>query len=159
MASAELAGFRSQRALGHGEPLLREGFDPRGGALAVFEDEAVHVRNQASYHKCQGWIIRGFKYGLINALPMTSRAVWRRGRYGQFRDMLEQRKTTKFFNLNPQSTNKLGLSDAAVTIKFVSGSNSFITASSPTTLNPSDSGLYDFEGKSGQPWYDISVTF
>jgi hypothetical protein len=120
---------------------------------------ALSVRNQASYHKCQGWIIRGFKYGLINALPMTSRAVWRRGRYGQFRDMLEQRKTTKFFNLNPQSTNKLGLSDAAVTIKFVSGSNSFITASSPTTLNPSDSGLYDFEGKSGQPWYDISVTF
>jgi hypothetical protein len=42
MASAELAGFRSQRALGHGEPLLREGFDPRSGALSVFEDEAVH---------------------------------------------------------------------------------------------------------------------
>jgi hypothetical protein len=35
--------------------------------------------------------IRGWKYGMINALPQNSSAVFRRDRYGQYRDMLEQR--------------------------------------------------------------------
>jgi len=34
---------------------------------------------------------RGFKYGLINANPVKSSAVYRTNRYGQLRDMLEQR--------------------------------------------------------------------
>jgi len=38
-----------------------------------------------------GPIIRGWKYGLISALPHYTSAVFRRDRYGQFRDMLEQR--------------------------------------------------------------------
>ena len=33
--------------------------------------------------------IRGFKYGLMNANPMAPSCVFRRDRYGQFRDMLE----------------------------------------------------------------------
>lgn len=38
-----------------------------------------------------GPIIRGWKYGLINAMPYYTSAVFRRDRFGQFRDMLEQR--------------------------------------------------------------------
>lgn len=38
-----------------------------------------------------GPIIRGWKYGLISALPHYTSAVFRRDKYGQFRDMLEQR--------------------------------------------------------------------
>jgi hypothetical protein len=41
--------------------------------------------------------LRGFKYGLINAVPTSPNAVFRYDTYGQFRDMLEQRPYTKFF--------------------------------------------------------------
>jgi hypothetical protein len=41
--------------------------------------------------------IRGFKYGLLNAVPQYSRAIYRHDRYGQMRDMLEQRLDGKFF--------------------------------------------------------------
>jgi hypothetical protein len=39
-----------------------------------------------------GPIIRGWKYGLQSALPYYTSAVFRRDRFGQFRDMLEQRQ-------------------------------------------------------------------
>jgi hypothetical protein len=44
-------------------------------------------------------VIRGWKYGLYSGLPMNSKAVFRRNRYGQLRDMLEQRQYTKFINI------------------------------------------------------------
>jgi len=44
--------------------------------------------------------IRGWKYGLYSALPANSKAIFRRGRYGQLRDMLEQRQYTKFVSVN-----------------------------------------------------------
>jgi hypothetical protein len=43
-------------------------------------------------------IIRGWKYGLYSGLNSHSRATFRRDRFGQFRDMLEQRIYTKFIN-------------------------------------------------------------
>jgi hypothetical protein len=43
-------------------------------------------------------VIRGWKYGLFNGLPTNSKAVFRRDKYGQLRDMLEQRHYTKFVN-------------------------------------------------------------
>ena len=39
---------------------------------------------------------RGWKYGLINAIPQKTQAVFRSDTYGQFRDMLEPRKYTVF---------------------------------------------------------------
>ena len=41
-------------------------------------------------------IIRGWKYGLHSGLPTHTRAAFRRNRFGQPRDMLEQRQYTKF---------------------------------------------------------------
>lgn len=41
---------------------------------------------------------RGWKYGLINALPQKTSAVFRSDCYGQFRDMLEGRKYSVFIN-------------------------------------------------------------
>lgn len=43
-------------------------------------------------------IIRGFKYGLKNTTAIKTKAIFRYNRYGQFRDMLEQRKDTKIYN-------------------------------------------------------------
>lgn len=43
-------------------------------------------------------VIRGWKYGIYNGFPAHSRVIFRRNRYGQFRDMLEQRLFTTFCN-------------------------------------------------------------
>lgn len=44
---------------------------------------------------------RGYKYGLISSAPKTLSAVYRNNRYGQFRDMLEQRKFSALFINDP----------------------------------------------------------
>lgn len=44
--------------------------------------------------------IRGWKYGLHSGLPVNSKAVFRRDKFGHFRDMLEQRQYTRFINVN-----------------------------------------------------------
>ena len=44
-------------------------------------------------------IIRGWKYGLYSGFPTYSKVVYRRNRFGQFRDMLEQRQDTKYIDL------------------------------------------------------------
>ncbi|WP_206688760.1 hypothetical protein, partial [Streptococcus pseudopneumoniae] len=41
--------------------------------------------------------IRGWKYGVHSGIPTFSKAYWRPNRFGQFRDMLEQRPLAKFF--------------------------------------------------------------
>ena len=46
------------------------------------------------YSRAVGPIIRGWKYGLISASPYFTSAVFRRDRFGQNRDMLEQRPST-----------------------------------------------------------------
>jgi len=57
-------------------------------------------------------IPRGWKYGVHNALPVDSYAVYRRDRFGQFRDMLEQRPYTRYL---VNGLPRLG----AVTCRFV----------------------------------------
>lgn len=104
--------------------------------------------------------IRGWRYGVVNGFPFYTSCIFRSNRYGQFRDMMEQRKTSKFFDpsgftVDGKNNARKGASSAVVQVVFVSGSDSFVTASAPITLNLSDSGLYDFECKSGQPWYDV----
>lgn len=53
-------------------------------------------RNFRSTYVGIGPIIRGWKHGLASGFPTYSRAMWRRNRFGQLRDMLEQRSYTKF---------------------------------------------------------------
>ena len=98
--------------------------------------------------------IRGWRYGVVSAFPYYSSCIFRSSRFGQFRDMFEQRKNTKFFDPFGTIVGNKGLSGAAVQVKFVSGSSSEITSSNPS-FNPNDSGNYDFECKSGQPWQDV----
>jgi hypothetical protein len=87
-------------------------------------------------------IIRGWKYGLVSGFPMHTKTIFRRGRFGQFRDMLEQRQYTKFINvgvspvdyeaitennynkdlssgLSVQQSYNPTVSDASVDVKFV----------------------------------------
>jgi hypothetical protein len=62
----------------------------------------------------------GWKYGLMNYQKTKSTAVFRHDTYGQFRDMLEQRQYTRFYDAGDESTPP-GLQESAVTCIFVDG--------------------------------------
>lgn len=109
--------------------------------------------------------IRGWKYGLYSGINTPSSAVWRRGKYGQFRDMLEQRIYTKNIQLQQQNPYNFPANaikrtvDSPISVEFVTGSAIFadtvdyVTATNPS-YNPYDSGIYDREYRSGQPFFD-----
>lgn len=104
--------------------------------------------------------IRGWKYGVVSGFPLYSDCVFRSSRFGQFRDMLEQRKFTKFYNVegvsaDGRNTGRRESLGAIVNVRFVSGSASAISASNPSVYNTNDSGIYDFECKAAQPFSDI----
>ena len=97
--------------------------------------------------------IRGWKYGVYSGLPAFSKAYWRRGKFGQFRDMLEQRPYTKFYQSPEGSANvpnfQQGVQPAAVTVTFLDPSSGRLT--SPT--NTWSSNLH-FECTSSMPFFD-----
>jgi hypothetical protein len=96
---------------------------------------------------------RGFKYGASFHTLQNTRIYYRRNRFGQFRDMLEQRPYTKFFD-------GTAMLESPVTINFVSGTVDYeraidyVTNTNPS-YDPRDSGFWDYEYRSGQPFYDI----
>ena len=84
-----------------------------------------------------GAVFRGFKYGVLNALPQYSKAVFRSNSYGQFRDMLEQRLFGKFFD--EQATRSDGTKEGLpgstvgpVTVRFVEFGSRNTTAPNKT---------------------------
>jgi hypothetical protein len=66
--------------------------------------------------------LRGWRHGLVSAFPVNTFAVFRRNRFGQFRDMLEQRPDTKFYDLGSQKAGKQSLLSSPVSVKFVDSS-------------------------------------
>jgi hypothetical protein len=68
-------------------------------------------------------VIRGWKYGLYSGLPMNSKAVFRRDKYGQLRDMLEQRPFTKYIDYLSSPTDD----DAIVDRGFDRDNSSLLT--------------------------------
>jgi len=97
--------------------------------------------------------IRGYKYGLVSAMPKNTTMTFRNNHFGYPRDMLEQRPFTKFYD-------ERGNIQGAVTVNFKSGTvahalaRDYLTATNPT-YNPRDSGIYDYEYKSGFGFIDI----
>jgi hypothetical protein len=61
-------------------------------------------------------VIRGWRFGVLSGTPVNTSMVFRRGRFGQFRDMLEQRVFAK--SLKPGSE-RYSLDDGPVSVKFV----------------------------------------
>lgn len=100
--------------------------------------------------------IRGWKYGLVDGQPKFSTAIFRYGKFGQFRDMLEQRPFTKFY------TDDTPL-EAAIQVRFLTSSQAYsrsldyVTASAPS-YDPRDTGFYDFEYRCGHPFVDVEPT-
>jgi hypothetical protein len=81
----------------------------------------------------------GWKYGILNALPYKSTAIFRRDRYGQFRDMLEQRKDSKFFGAIGGASlgilPDISVLDSPVKCKFVNSSGSVVLPSQTNSSN------------------------
>lgn len=119
--------------------------DPRMNPEPIWGSSEYSLSGSADRYKGMLYgispTIRGWKYGLVSGLPTNTKAVFRRDRFGQLRDMLEQRQYTKFvminrspvddeaivknyFNKDIQSTNTLtaesnGVSLGVVEVNFV----------------------------------------
>lgn len=99
-----------------------------------------------------GYRCRGYKYGVYKPIPDYSTAVFRSNHYGQFRDILEQRQYTNYFG-SIGTSNAQSILGAVVNVSFSSTSSYGVTSSTPS-LNPKDSGIYDTQCRSGQPFFD-----
>lgn len=113
--------------------------------------------------------LRGWKYGLYSGINSNTFATWRRNRFGQFRDMLEQRQYTRLLTTyfgdsdSKQSSNKIQKNYTndigPVKVSFVPDtliydqSKDYVSATNPD-YNPYDSGIYDIYYRSGQPFFD-----
>lgn len=122
-------------------------------------DAAFYESGSFMYLHGQGALCRGFKYGMSGLPGSQTKIVWRRGKYGQYRDMLEQRQYTKFYDvvglkLNGNLGGTIGFQQAVVQIRFISGSNAAVTSSLSASLNPNGSGIYDQEYKARRPFVD-----
>jgi hypothetical protein len=95
-----------------------------------------------------GPVIRGWKYGLCNGMPSTTHAIYRRGTYGQFRDMLEQRQYTKFYMTSNVEGIKLGITPSPIQVKFV---DSFGKLTNPENTRAQN---LSFEATSSLPYFD-----
>jgi hypothetical protein len=121
-------------------------------------------------------IIRGFKYGMYSANPLNTKAYWRRGRYGQFRDKLEQRQYTKFRydhlpwpqvsptypvnTLTPKKTynplkSKDYTSDAVVNVTFVAGTEASEYWENYNEWNPDTDSITTLSNSYGSGMFDF----
>ena len=86
-----------------------------GGFWGVGDDARTDARNRIS--GSFGVVAKpsGFKYGLINAVEQNPNIVYRGNKFGQFRDMLEQRPYTRYFN---KIRNRISRNNWVVKSKF-----------------------------------------
>lgn len=106
----------TKRAGWNKEPDFRRKFvDPRQGITYTGTWSDAEKNNDLQKFRAKAFglapVIRGWKYGLYSALPVNSKSIFRRNRFGQFRDMLEQRIFTKCVtDPNPRLTDVTGIS-------------------------------------------------
>lgn len=110
-----------------------------------------------------GPIIRGWKYGIYSGLPSYSKTYFRNGRFGQLRDMLEQRQysvfvndSTEYSSIKQTAMTKFGQlktkkSPAPVSIRFID--------SQGNTTNPERTWSQNlhFEATSSVPYFDGEI--
>lgn len=97
--------------------------------------------------------IRGWKYGVHSGLSMNTSAVYRRGKYGQLRDMLEQRPFTKFYQTEQLDVKKttLGITSGPVYNKFVDADGKITKPENTSLQNLS------VESTSSVPYFDCET--
>ena len=129
------------------------------GILPEFKDFSVYDMYgtpDACTVRLYGPEIRGWKYGIYNGVPTATSVVHRFGKYGQLRDMLEQRQFTAVLD----TRNGGSATQFPIDVSFVSGTNVAASASiyesatDTVSFNPFDSGIYDRHYRAGRPFYD-----
>lgn len=88
-------------------------------------------------------IPRGFKYGILNSNIERKKWKFRRDRYGQFRDMIEQSKDSKFY-IEDNGTVVL----SPVQVRFVDGTGDIVDPEETFSSNMSN------EATSSLPYFD-----
>jgi len=106
----------------------------RGDGLrnSIFSKPLEVAGSTDFYDNSKEMPLRGYGYGLKNVTPTSPSIVSRRDKYGQLRDMLEQRKDSRFFNHEVDGGN---LSDAPIMINFVDQNDNPVDAQSTTSQN------------------------
>lgn len=130
----------------------------RRRGVAYRDYKIVQIPDAVETVRLIGPMVQGFSYGVMNVVPQHAKAIWRRNRYGQFRDMLEQRPNAKYYY--PPTDGDVTRYDSVVKVSFVSGTldaeraKEYMESSEPVEFNWYDSGIYDSEYRSGQPFFD-----
>ena len=83
-----------------------------------FRDQQINSATGVNY--VVGPVIRGWKFGVSSGVPEYSKVIFRQQTYGQFRDVLEQRLFTKFYQPMPEGGKPANsVLDGPVHVKFV----------------------------------------
>lgn len=110
------------------------------------------VSNVSASYGHAGVLLRGWKYGLINANPQYTKTHWKRDHFGYLRDMLEQRHDSKFYFPNGLSQGGVigqsYIDNSPVAIKFVNVSGTIVRPEETYSSNLS------FEATSSLPYFD-----
>ena len=88
---------------------------------------------------------RALRYGIASVRPLHTTMVYRYDHYGQFRDLLEQRIVTRFYDVSDSDTRIL---DSPLQILFVNAQNQLIEAASTLSQNLSPFAT------SSKPYFD-----
>jgi hypothetical protein len=121
-----------------------------GAGTGFSEIDNKHVRPRAVNSITAD--LRGWRYGMLSAFPAYTMSIFRRSRYGQLRDMLEQRLDGKFYDQ--------GVKEGPVQVKFYDAKGKFTdplrTLSSNLSLEATSSVPYVDEVSRNRPAYDFS---
>jgi hypothetical protein len=130
-----------------------------GGGYGQHDNQHVRGRVNATagtsnYAASSSARIRGWKYGMMSGFTQHSKQVYRRDRFGQPRDMLEQRLDAKFFDELGLSSDgnvgvPIGVKDAPVQVKF------YDSAGNQTDSLKTLSSNLSFEATSSVPYTDL----
>lgn len=104
IGSNNLPDFAIKATDGRIDPTYKPSALNDGPWASIPEVSSLHLSSTSNMYKSYAFgvspIIRGWKYGLVNGYPQHTKAIYRRAKYGQLRDMLEQRQDTKFVSIN-----------------------------------------------------------
>jgi hypothetical protein len=97
----------------------------------------------------------GPRYGMLSPVPARPVSVFRRDKFGQFRDMLEQSRDTKFFVNNSGKDRKSYIGDSPVQVVFVDSSDG------KTVVDPFTTSCFNCsnESTSSIPYSDVAPSY
>lgn len=149
---------------GYGKQLGPHGETPRKYHDVIYFPDATNSIGTYESQYLFRVVPRGWKYGIQSAFPTTTKCIWRVGKFGQLRDMLEGRPTVAGitpggYQPNLQEPALVRTETYPLQVSFVAGTTTATNAldyrtSTNPSYNPYDSGIYDVYYRSGQPFFD-----